>query len=163
MSKKIKATTAGSITASTYSMLNTKNPKTDSGSLFIRDARMVRDGVMRDTTYYVSNVAANLLGIGSGLTLEVRPVPKGQTRYFNCIWLGKMVGADDPSYRCVCVYGTKRKNTEPFYVVSRKPNKSLEKELARFVDRMDETSSLNDYQIIDAQDLLRRSLNYVRV
>ena len=161
MSSKIKTSSQVQRTASSYSMMASKNSKT--GSLFIRDARMVRDGVMRDTTYYVSNVAANLLGIGSGLTLELRPVPEGQTRYFNCLWLGKTVGADDPSYRCVCVYGTKQKNTEPFYVVSRKPNKSLEKELARFVDRMDETSSLNDYQIIDAQDLLRRSLNYVRV
>ena len=117
---------------------------------------------MRDTTYYVSNVAANLLGIGSGLTLEVRPVPKGQTRYFNCIWLGPVAGANDPSYRCVCAYGTKRKNTEPFYVVSRKPNKSLEMELVRFLDRMAETSNLNDCQIVDAQDLLCRFLNYVR-
>lgn len=127
----------------------------ESGSLFIR-------AMVQSDRYWITPTASNLMGTGTGLVLEIRPVPDKQTHYFNCLWLEKVSLCADPSMMHVGIHTIKRPGTEPFYVVGRKHNKSFEKEIRDFLVRVDEADEFDTCQANDVRDLLRRCLSIMQ-
>ena len=105
--------------------------------------------------YFVSLAEANLTGLGSGLVLELKPVPPGKTRSYNVLWVSKLYPLDDYSVFKADVYQKRAKGTKPFYVVSRKVNKSLLKRLEKMAALMEDPDDFNgDCGIIDARSLI---------
>lgn len=147
-------TTKAACTASSYATMNGKNfgkSNSEFGSLFIR-------AMVQSDRYWITPTASNLMGTGTGLVLEIRPVPDKQTRYFNCLWVEKVTQCADPSMMYAGIHDTKRPGTEPFYVVGRKRNKTLEGEIVTFLDHLDEEDDFGDCDDLTAKDLLRRCL-----
>lgn len=137
----------------------------ESGSLFIRAMSICDTQWLADYTnmYWIALCASNLMGTGTGIILEIRPVPDKQTRYFNCLWVEKVTAASlNPSMMYAGIHDTKCPGTEPFYVVGRKHNKSFEKEIRDFLVRVDEADEFDTCQANDVRDLLRRCLSIMQ-
>lgn len=122
-------------------------------SLFIRP--MLGNLNQITNTHYVSLSASNIMGLGGGLVLELKPVPPGKTRGYNVLWVSKLTPLDEHFVLKADVYQKREEGTEPFYVVSRKVNKSLLKRLEKMAKLMEDPDDFNgDCGILEARSLI---------
>lgn len=108
------------------------------------------------TKYFVTLAESNLTGLGCGLVLELKPVPPGKTRSYNVLWVSKMFPlGDDYSVAKADVYQKRARGTRPFYIVSRKINKSLLKRLEKMATLMEDPDDFNsNCGILEARSLI---------
>lgn len=122
-------------------------------SIFIRACTQTKNGF--NQSYFASSCESNLTGMGVGLVLELRAVPKRATSKYNTIWLGNLEATTDITVFTFKAIQRKERGYWPYYIVSRKPNKSLLKRLEKMAALMEDPDDFNgDCGILEARSLI---------